>query len=175
MVVEEDELWPTWLYIPAVTTRVNELVATIRICGLPGENYRYGFCQADGGPPRIIWAFWNLLTCFLNGGPRAREIKHDVEASIKSLVIDIRTPDVPIEMIAPIEVKIEGEPYLGYYSYVYKGLQRLREDTGYPYVMVSYFEHDSSYIEANGPPVLSKCRENSCLFYVESDDAGSSS
>ncbi|KAH9219510.1 hypothetical protein DL95DRAFT_457183 [Leptodontidium sp. 2 PMI_412] len=52
-------------------------------------------------------AFWNLLQCFLMGGPLARDTKGDGHVgisggvSVKSLVIDIRTPDVPKELIAP--------------------------------------------------------------------------
>ncbi|PVH76790.1 hypothetical protein DL98DRAFT_657248 [Cadophora sp. DSE1049] len=135
MLVEEDYLWPTWLYVPSLTRQVDEVVATIRICGIAGANSRSGFSSGCGGPPLITWAFWNLLQCFLAGGPLARDTKDDIGVSVKSLVIDIRTPDVPAEMVAPETTVIEGEKYRHFLHGGYRGLVNFRQKTGIPYVM----------------------------------------
>ncbi|KAG4442351.1 hypothetical protein IFR05_002129, partial [Cadophora sp. M221] len=119
MVVEENELWPTWLYIPTLTPRIASLQVNIRTCGTaqPGSNPSNGFSEGCGGPPFIVHAFWNLLHSFLVGGPLARDANKvggvgvGGEVSVESLVIDIKTPDVPVEMIAPEKMVPDGKRF----------------------------------------------------------------
>lgn len=54
MLVNESELWPTWLYVPTSTTRVEEVHATFRIIG-PSKKRRSGFSGGDGGPPLSMY------------------------------------------------------------------------------------------------------------------------
>jgi len=135
MIVEEDYLWPTWLYVPTLTRRVDEVVATIRICGVAADASWSGFSEGCGGPPLITWAFWNLLQCFLKGGPLARDTENDIGVSVKSLFIDVRTPDVPVEMIAPMRTVVEGEEYHECLHGRYRGLMDFRQKSGIPYLM----------------------------------------
>ncbi|KAH7342516.1 hypothetical protein BKA65DRAFT_293137 [Rhexocercosporidium sp. MPI-PUGE-AT-0058] len=101
MIVEDCDLWPTWLYVPTMTTRVEEVRATFRIHGASPRRY-CGFSGGDGGPPVIVWSFYNLLERFLQVGPVSRQEKlHDKCIKIKHLVLDFQTPSVPEEMIAP--------------------------------------------------------------------------
>ncbi|PVH79979.1 hypothetical protein DL98DRAFT_209553 [Cadophora sp. DSE1049] len=101
MIVEDRELWPTWLYVPTTITRVEEVRATFRIMGA-AEGRRCGYGGGDGGPPLIVWSFFNLLERFLLVGPVSRQEKpHDKHVKIRHLILDILTPDVPKELIAP--------------------------------------------------------------------------
>ncbi|KAG4439722.1 hypothetical protein IFR05_004800 [Cadophora sp. M221] len=101
MIVEDTSLWPTWLYVPTTTTMVEEVHVTFRIMGASTRR-RCGYSGGDGGPPEIIWAFYNLLERFLLVGPVARQEKrHDKNIKIRHLKLDVRTPDVPAGMIAP--------------------------------------------------------------------------
>ena len=101
MIVKERTLWPTWLYIPTTTNRVEEVRATFRIMGAV-EGRRSGYDGGDGGPPVIIWAFFNLLERFLNVGPVSRQNKpHDKSIKIRHLILDVLTPNVPADMIGP--------------------------------------------------------------------------
>jgi hypothetical protein len=101
MIAEEHNLWPTWLYMPALTTRVDRVYCQIRSIGFPTHK-RGLFSGGCGGPPAMTWALFNLIERFLNVGPvgRQAEIK-DKRFSIKELIIDVRTPDVDQELIAP--------------------------------------------------------------------------
>lgn len=76
MIVEERTLWPTWLYVPTTTSRVEEVRAPFRIMGA-AEGRRSGYDGGDGGPPVMIWAFFNLLERFLQVGPvSSRQNRH---------------------------------------------------------------------------------------------------
>ncbi|KAK0125664.1 hypothetical protein ONS95_000333 [Cadophora gregata] len=101
MIVEEWELWPTWLYVPTTTTRVEEVRATFRIFGVTPRR-RSGYCGGDGGPPSLVWTFLNLIGRFLHVGPVSkREKVYDKHIKIRHLILDFLTPDGPEEMIAP--------------------------------------------------------------------------
>ncbi|KAK0108849.1 hypothetical protein ONS96_002689 [Cadophora gregata f. sp. sojae] len=51
MMIDGEELWPTWLYVPCLTTRVDELLVTLRDLGPFSRKYGRGFQNGDGGPP----------------------------------------------------------------------------------------------------------------------------
>jgi hypothetical protein len=130
MVFNEDKLWPTWLSVPTVTNEVEKVRVTFRSVGtvnaIEGGAVGAGFSGGDGGPPRIIWAFYDLLTRFILGTPydwkmhrEDKFLKHDV--SIKLLELDIRSPDVPANMIAP-DIR-------------YNRLQNMRRHDGIDYLM----------------------------------------
>ncbi|PVH69447.1 hypothetical protein DL98DRAFT_598658 [Cadophora sp. DSE1049] len=109
MLIDGEELWPTWLYVPCLTTRVEELVATLRDFGPSSHRYGRGFRNGDGGPPWMIWCFQSLLIRFLEAGPSGPQEKSiDRGVSVRSIVLDIRTPDVQPEMIATVEDSTPG-------------------------------------------------------------------
>ena len=106
MLVDEDELYPTWLSVPQFATRVEKVYAEFRIIGAAKKN-RTGFSGGDGGPPLIVWAFYSLLERFLKLGPvppqQIEEIKgteetrktRDRDITIQVLELDFRMPDNP--------------------------------------------------------------------------------
>ncbi|KAE9365073.1 hypothetical protein N431DRAFT_430617 [Stipitochalara longipes BDJ] len=101
---EEKNLWPTWLYVPELTTRVDKVYTTFRSIGFPTKRNSL-FLGGDRGPPRLTWALYNLIERFLRVGPVGRQPgRNDKHISIKELVIDVLTPDVPPEMIAPAKI-----------------------------------------------------------------------
>jgi len=97
-IADEKKLWPTWLYAPVLSTRVDKVYAAIRTIGYfkgPGHSIFEG-----GGPRQITMSFWNLVERFLRVGPVGRRTrKNDRCISLKELVIDIRTPNVPANKI----------------------------------------------------------------------------
>lgn len=97
-IADEKKLWPTWLYAPVLSTRVHKVYAAIRTIGYfkgPGHSIFEG-----GGPHRITMSFWNLVERFLRVGPVGRRTrKNDRCISLKELVIDVRTPNVPTNKI----------------------------------------------------------------------------
>lgn len=125
MIVDESELWPTWLCVPALSTRVDKVHATFRTFGT-GKKKHSDFQIGCGSPPNIVWCLYSLLERFLRVGPKGTQAKeHDEFVSIKLLELDVRTPNVPPEMIAPKDVvRIDL-------------LEDLRKKTGIDYVMHS--------------------------------------
>jgi hypothetical protein len=128
MIVNDEELWPTWLSVPAITNNVEKVRVTFRSFGTAKaiKGGARGFIQGCGGPPVITWAFYDLLTRFILGIPggwktyRADKfLKHDV--SIKLLELDVHSPDVPANLIAP--------------PVRYDELQCLRSGDGVEYLM----------------------------------------
>lgn len=99
IIAEESKLWPTWLYAPVLTTRVDQVYAAIRTIGC----HKKGFGLFEGGGPYVItYAFWNLVNRFLKVGPVGRRTKKDDKRiSLKELIVDIHTPDVPANKILP--------------------------------------------------------------------------
>ncbi|KAK1145523.1 hypothetical protein N8T08_004081 [Aspergillus melleus] len=69
MVVNEWELWPTWLSVPVVRTHVDEVNVNFRIFGhcIVYENWRH--TTGDGGHNGLEWCFYALLERFAVHGP----------------------------------------------------------------------------------------------------------
>ena len=104
MFVNEQELWPTWLRVPALWTRLDEVVATFRICGNKGKGS--GFRGGDGGPQQIVWCFYSLMVRFLTFGPVGeRKLgSQDRNITIRTLTLDVVTPsDGGLMMVDSIE------------------------------------------------------------------------
>ena len=109
MLINGADLWPTWLYAPCLTTRVESLVATLRDLGPADGRYGRGFRGGDGGPPWIVWSFHNLLIRFLEAGPMGPQDRSiDRGVSVRTIVLDIRTPDVPSVMISTVQDSTAG-------------------------------------------------------------------
>lgn len=109
MIYKGSQLRPTWLYVPKLTRQVNEVYASFRLHGTGGR----GFQQGSGGPPTIAWTFLALLERFLKVGPAGPQTEQrDMRIGIKTLIIDVCTPDVPEEVIAPEDRYERGLPEL---------------------------------------------------------------
>jgi hypothetical protein len=123
MIVDERELWPTWLSVPALTTRVDKVHAAFRLVGI-NQGQRSAFQIGCGGPPMITWCFYSILERFLRVGAKGPQSKkHDELVSIKLLEIDVRTSDVAPEMLAPKDTCGPDK------------LRRLRKESGIDYLM----------------------------------------
>lgn len=123
MIVDECELWPTWLLVPALTTRVDKVYAAFRSSGI-SKGHHIGFSGGCGGPPMITWCFYSILERFLRVGAKGlQEKEHDELVSIKLLEVDVRTPDVAPDMLAPKDI------------YRVDKLHRLRKESGIDYLM----------------------------------------
>ena len=104
MLVDERGLWPTWLSVPALTTRVDKVYAAFRIIGT-GKGQRSGFADGCGGPPMITWCFYSILERFFRVGAKGLHMEeHDELVSFKSLKMDVRTPDVAPDMLASKDI-----------------------------------------------------------------------
>lgn len=101
MVVDEAELWPSWLRLPSVVCRrVDTVRVSIRTVGSPPPR-RSMFQPGDGGPAQMAWSFFSLLERFLRLGPVAPGHPHGPESrmkstdrglSIRNLELDVRPP-----------------------------------------------------------------------------------
>ena len=88
---------------------------------------------------------------------------------MKGLVIDIRTPDVPAEMIAPMRTVVEGEEYCEWIHGRHRGLMDFRQKTGIPYVMVSYIHRNIENYESRQSPGVSNlifCAESKAADHI---------
>ena len=149
IIAHERKLWATWLYAPVLTTRVDRVYTTIRTIG----RYKKGsslFAGGDGGPPQITMSFYNLIERGLRVGPVGRRTKKDdKKISIKELVIDVRTPDVPSSKILPMQHceqrrkeqyrKENGPDYLLHPAYI---LGYVRSEIG---MLLNMSYHSASY------------------------------
>lgn len=95
MFVNEDSLWPTWLGMPALATHIDNLTATIRICG-PAGNMKY-WRGGDGCGPFNVWVYYALMERFFRCGAlsfNTRVAHRDLDRGITvgTLVIDVISP-----------------------------------------------------------------------------------
>jgi hypothetical protein len=106
-VVNGDQLWPTWLSIPALTTQIDHVYATIRTCELinhlrDADDFFVGGFLSGYERPKAAWAFYDLLEQFLTVGPSTQEPDlwssrawgETRRTSIKTLDLDAITIDV---------------------------------------------------------------------------------
>ena len=104
MLVHEWELWPTWLSVPALWTRLDSVLTTIRICGAKDRSGRSEFCIGDCSGPPIMWCFYSLLERFLFYGPvgeRKLGSEHR-NMTINSLTLDVvSSPEIDATMTEP--------------------------------------------------------------------------
>lgn len=94
MIVNEQELHPTWLSVPAFSNRIDNVVVTFRIFGTREPGGRSMFIIGDGSPPQITWCFYNLMEVFLKCGPIAN-LKTGLrrkDVSINTLTLDFVSP-----------------------------------------------------------------------------------
>ena len=96
-------IWPTWTRFPAsARRRLGTVHVTFRLfaCSpkivalVEGKPYRI-FRGGDGGPPFVVWIFYDLLTAFLCNGPWPTCAPRDTRGvqkegiTIQNLIIDV--------------------------------------------------------------------------------------
>jgi hypothetical protein len=94
LIVEEDELWPTWTYIPAVVAnRPKTVNVTIRMLGITREEHS-GFEEESNLV--TLWRFSSILERLLRCTWKAPS-SDDVDEKIKleCLILDFLTPSKP--------------------------------------------------------------------------------
>lgn len=87
VLLNEVDVLPTWLCIPALSNKVETLIVTVRIFGT-FKDRRYPFVAGDGGPPPIVWCFYDLLENFLCHGSLKKDPKKRGEVTIGNLILD---------------------------------------------------------------------------------------
>jgi hypothetical protein len=110
IMADQAELLPTWIRLPALSSRVRSVKATFRIAGdfhlkeSRARKSNRGF--RTGSPLPIIWAFYNVLHRFLVLGPvgrysglgqayyngRGHDIRKDRQVILDYLEIEVLTP-----------------------------------------------------------------------------------
>lgn len=84
---------------------MDRVYAAIRTIGYLRENAYSLFRGGAGGPPSITMLFFGLIERGVKVGPVGRRTaKFDQKISLKELVIDVRTPDVPSSKLLPRRV-----------------------------------------------------------------------
>lgn len=110
-VVNDLELWPTWIFMPLLARDVEEVFVSIRTTttqrlGWKGKTNKW--LGGDGTPP-LSWAFASMLQLFLLYGPLMEVVDHstqqeenDRKITIRRLVLDVQSPSpTDISAIAP--------------------------------------------------------------------------
>jgi hypothetical protein len=98
MFVNEAELWPTWLSVPALSKQVNTIDVTVRIFGRKLAGTRSAFVIGDGSPPQYVWLFYSLLERFLRYGatsPRTDSRPRDI--MVKSINLNFISGEPSLE------------------------------------------------------------------------------
>ncbi|KAF2801804.1 uncharacterized protein BDZ99DRAFT_469329 [Mytilinidion resinicola] len=84
MQVDEAELWPTWLSVPVLTSKLDVVNVTFRATGFAKK--RSMWKRGCGAPPYMLWCFYYLLEHVLKRGPVGKtSASWDREVSIKTL------------------------------------------------------------------------------------------
>ncbi|KAL4949062.1 hypothetical protein BDW69DRAFT_203099 [Aspergillus filifer] len=76
-VLDDNEVFPTWLSVPFLTTRINKLFVDVRLFGniiSPHVSWRL---RGDGGHAQYEWDFLALLERFLRYGPVGEKKRPD--------------------------------------------------------------------------------------------------
>ncbi|KAH7343004.1 hypothetical protein BKA65DRAFT_302956 [Rhexocercosporidium sp. MPI-PUGE-AT-0058] len=108
-IIENEFLvYPTWLYVPAVSSRVDIVETQIRACGDWLEKKRSGWRAGCGGFSHLIWDLLELLQRFLVRGPDFLSQPKEGGVKVGVLVLNILTPEEPEGGFLPIENFIYG-------------------------------------------------------------------
>lgn len=94
------ELYPTWVYVPRLTNRVSTLTVDVRLFGHVITKEDAESLGGDGGRLGIHWSFYALLERFLRYGPvgekrgkepqryRSGDIRENAEYDDRDVVVD---------------------------------------------------------------------------------------
>lgn len=99
MIVDERQLWPTWLHVPYLTEHIQAVEVTFRV---------FGVCPDDGSAFRMHWmtrqplftaCCYSLLSHFLEAGPypstssRSLEVQRSHHITVKTMDLRFRAGD----------------------------------------------------------------------------------
>jgi hypothetical protein len=111
MLVNEDELYPTWIYVPPLQQDVDTLHVTIRSFGIslfPSN----GFADTEQGAGATVWRFYSLLERFVNYGAGDRPSSspsRNINISILELNV-LSSTEIPADGLAPKELNLDELP-----------------------------------------------------------------
>lgn len=95
MMLDEAELYPTWLAFPAMIEEIPSLKVDFRIFG-DIEGKESALRSDEAGPPLLIWSLSILTTRFLLRGPDfLAPYKWNRNQRIEELAINVLTPSPP--------------------------------------------------------------------------------
>lgn len=107
-VVNDLELWPTWISVPLLAGEIDEIYVSIRTITTQrlGWNRKTNKWLGGDGVPPLSWAFASMLELFLLYGPLMDAEDHSTQQeennrrmTIRRLVLDVRSPS-PTEISA---------------------------------------------------------------------------
>ncbi|KAJ5930823.1 hypothetical protein N7466_006316 [Penicillium verhagenii] len=107
MAIDEFELWPTWLLVPALRTHLGEVRMNLRIFGHCLDRKKAHAHRTDTGPYILKWCFYALLERFLIHGPLSHQVKAKADKESRkffmdTLVIDVTAhPDETYRLASP--------------------------------------------------------------------------
>jgi hypothetical protein len=105
MLVEEHQLWATWVQIPSYRAKVDRVHVSFRLFPVtkPGPGGYTGFKMATGAPPAIYWQLHSLLERSLIRGPVSRSSVVDGPPNWKGFsCIEV----LELDVISPTGVEI---------------------------------------------------------------------
>lgn len=111
-VVNDLELWPTWISVPLLGREIDEVYVSIRTIttqklGWKGKTNKW--LGGDGVPP-LSWAFASMLELFLLYGPLMDAEHHSTQRELNDRKITIRRLVLDVQSPSPTETSVI-EPY----------------------------------------------------------------
>ena len=101
---------PTWLSVPKLSQRTDELYVQWRCFSTPFDSaiseptYNYVWSGGDGSPPALVWYLYALLERFLHlgaAGPQAKFTAKKKTYVVQTLVLDFISPDEGEHVMPP--------------------------------------------------------------------------
>ncbi|KAG4441368.1 hypothetical protein IFR05_003125 [Cadophora sp. M221] len=103
IIENENNVYPTWLHVPAVSSHIDIVETQIRACGAWIEGVMSGWRAGCGGYFHMIWSLLELLQRFLVRGPDFLSYPKEGGVTVGVLVLNIITPEEPEGGFMPIE------------------------------------------------------------------------
>lgn len=101
MIVDQELIYPTWLSVSALSSRLNRVEVDIRIVGTGDKSKRSKWHHGHEGPSPLVWSLFALINRFLTRGP-------DFLAPISPQEQQIRIGELAINVISPLPVCLNG-------------------------------------------------------------------
>ncbi|KAE8448643.1 hypothetical protein EG329_009068 [Mollisiaceae sp. DMI_Dod_QoI] len=109
ILVNETNLWVTWLSVQLITERVDEIYIPFRNVGMLTkycrQTHKNSLIRGRYRPSDLSLLALYLNRLFLrflrNGAMGRQKNMEDKQISIRKIIIDVQAPDVPVDLIAP--------------------------------------------------------------------------
>ncbi|KAK5163888.1 uncharacterized protein LTR77_010282 [Saxophila tyrrhenica] len=149
MVINETELWPTWLHVPSVAKRISEVKVNFRVYDAEEDDEAHCVVREGGGHESLEWCFWFLLECFLRCGPANPPVashdepyRSDSISCIEDVSIEFSTGTPPSKQSASEEDEIQQKLVGAYRKRRNKIADHIIHKT---YELMSMGYHESEY------------------------------